>query len=54
MILENLKETEFGIQFLGIRLRFDDLLILGVLYLLYIEQVENQFLFIILILLLLS
>lgn len=54
MILENLKETEFNIQFLGIRLRFDDLLILCILYILYTEHIENQFLYIILILLLLS
>lgn len=54
MILENLKGTEFGIQFLGIKLKFDDLLILGILYILYTEQIENQFLFVILILLLLT
>jgi len=54
MIFQNKKETEFGIQLLGINLKFDDILILFVLYILYSEHIENNFLFIILFMLLLS
>ena len=48
MMFENAKETEFIIQFLGINLKFDDILILFILYILYSEHMENNFLFIIL------
>lgn len=48
MMLENIKGTEFKLQFLGINLKFDDILILFILYILYIEHKENNFLFIIL------
>lgn len=54
MIFQNIKETEFNIQFLGINFKFDDILILFVLYILYIEQAENSSLFVILFLLLLT
>ena len=54
MIFQNKKETEFGIQLLGINLKFDDFLILFVLYILYNEHTENNLLFIILFMLLLS
>ena len=54
MIFENEKETEFRIQLLGMNLKFDDILILFVLYILYIENINNNFLFIILFMLLLS
>ena len=54
MIRENLKETEFSLQFLGINLKFDDLLILLILYFLYTEKVQDTSLFVVLFLLLLS
>lgn len=54
MIRENLKGTEFSLQFLGINLKFDDLLILLILYLLYTAKVQDSSLFIILFLLLLT
>ena len=54
MIFQNKKETELRIQLLGINLKFDDLLILFVLYILYNEHTENNLLFIILFMLLLS
>ena len=54
MISENAKETEFSLQFLNIKLKLDDLLILFILYVLYSEGIENQLLFIILILLFFS
>lgn len=54
MISENAKETKFSLQFLNIKLKLDDLLILFILYILYNEGLENQPLFIILILLFLS
>ena len=54
MISENAKETEFSLQFLNIKLKLDDLLILFILYIFYNEGLENQPLFIILILLFLS
>ena len=54
MMLENIKETEFKLQFLGINLKFDDILILFLLYILYIEHSENNFLFIILFMLFIS
>ena len=54
MIFQNKKETELNFQFLGIQLKFDDLLILFVLYILYSEHMENNPLFFILFLLLVS
>ena len=54
MISENLKGTDFYIQLLGINLRFDDLLILLILYFLYTEKVQNTPLFIVLFLLLMN
>ena len=54
MIFQNTKETEFNIQFLGLNLKFDDILILFVLYILYSEHSESNTVFIILFLLLLS
>lgn len=54
MIFENIKETEFKIQLLGINLKFDDILILFILYILYLEHSENNFLFIILFMLLVA
>lgn len=54
MIYENLKGTDFSFQFLGINLKFDDLLILFILYLLYTEKAQNSPLFIVLFLLLLN
>ena len=54
MIFQNKKETEFNLQLLGINLKFDDILILFVLYILYSEHMENNLLFIILFMLLMS
>ena len=54
MIFQNKKETEFEIQLLGINLKFDDILLLFVLYILYSEHMENKLLFIILFMLLMS
>lgn len=54
MIRENLKGTEFSLQLLGINLKFDDLLILLILYFLYTEKVQDTSLFVVLFLLLLS
>ena len=54
MIRENLKGTEFSLQFLGINLKFDDLLILLILYFLYTEKVQDTSLFVVLFLLLLT
>ena len=54
MIFQNEKETEFKIQLLGITFKFDDILILFVLYILYNEHFDNSFLFIILFMLLFS
>lgn len=42
------------INIMGIKLAFDDLIILGLLFLLYMENVDDIFLYIVLILLLLS
>ena len=50
----NEKEAEFKLQLLGINLKFDDILILLVLYILYSQGVENNSLFIILFLLLVT
>lgn len=46
------KETDFSFQFLGKLLHFDDLLIIGILILLYTEHKENNSVFSILIILL--
>jgi len=54
MIFQNEKETEFRIQLLGINLKFDDILILFILYILYSEHMNNSFLFIILFMLLVT
>ena len=54
MISQNEKEAEFKLQLLGINLNFDDILILLILYILHIQKVENNSLFIILFLLLFS
>lgn len=54
MIFQNKKETEFNLQLLGIDLKFDDILILFVLYILYSEHMENNLLFIILFMLFMS
>ena len=54
MIFQNKKETEFNLQLLGINLKFDDILILLILYILYSQGIENNSLFIILFLLLVS
>ena len=54
MIFLNEKETEFKLQFLGITLKFDDIIILSILYILYTEHNDNNFLFIILFMLLIS
>ena len=54
MIFQNEKEAEFDIQLLGINLKFDDILILFIIYILYIEHINNNFLFIILFMLLVS
>lgn len=54
MIFQNEKEAEFNIQLLGKNFKFDDILILFILYILYSEHIENNFLFIILFLLLVS
>jgi len=54
MIFHNEKEADFNIQLLGINLKFDDLLILLILYILYSQRVENSSLFIILFLLLVT
>lgn len=54
MIFQNEKETGFSLQLLGINLNFDDILILIVLYILYSEHMENNFVFIILFMLLFS
>jgi len=50
----NKKEAEFNLQLLGITLKFDDILILLILYILYSQGIENNNLFIILFLLLVS
>jgi len=54
MIFQNEKEAGFKLQLLGINLNFDDILILLILYILYSQGIENNFLFIILFLLLFS
>ena len=54
MIFLNKKEAEFSMQLLGMNLNFDDILILLILYILYSQGVENNSLFIILFLLLVS
>ena len=54
MIFQNEKEADFNLQLLGINFKFDDVLILLILYILYNQRVENNFLFIILFLLLIS
>ena len=54
IIFPNEKEAEFKLQLLGINLNFDDILILLILYILYSQRVENNALFIILFLLLVS
>ena len=50
---ESSKSTPF-LEILGIKLDLDDFLILGILLFLYMEEVDDQLLFIILFLLLLS
>lgn len=50
----NEKEAEFRIPLLGVNLKFDDVLILLVLYILYSQGVENNYLFMILFLLLVT
>ena len=50
--LINLKETEIDFPFLDMHLKFDDILLFFVLYLLYKEHTENSSLFMILFLLL--
>jgi len=47
-------DDDFLITIFGIKLAFDDLLILGLLYILYMENVEDISLYIVLILLLLN
>ena len=54
MIIKNEKEAEFRIPLHGITLKFDDILILLILYILYSQGVENNSLFIILFLLLVT
>ena len=54
MIIQNEKEAEFRIPLLGVNLKFDDVLILLVLYILYSQGVENNYLFMILFLLLVT
>ena len=60
MYLNNVFNTEpedFGtnyIDIMGIRLYFDDLLLIGIIFFLYNEKIEDNYLFISLILLLLS
>ena len=54
MIFLNEKEADFRIQLLGINFKFDDILILFILYILYLEHIDNNFLFIILFMLLMS
>ena len=54
MIIQNEKEAEFRIPLLGINLKFDDILILLILYILYSQGAENNSLFIILFLLLVT
>ena len=54
MIFPNEKEAEFKLHLLGMNLKFDDILILLILYILYSQGVENSSLFIILFLLLFS
>ena len=54
MIFQNEKEADFKLQLLGINFKFDDILILIILYILYSQGVENNSLFIILFLLLVS
>ena len=54
MIFQNKKEAEFNIQLLGINLKFDDILLLFILYILYLEHINDNFLFIILFMLLVS
>ena len=54
MIFQNEKEAEFKLQLLGMNLSFDDILILLILYILYNQGVENNSLFVILFLLLVS
>jgi len=54
MIFQNEKEADFGIQLLGINFKFDDILILFIIYILYSEHIENNLLFIILFMLFLT
>lgn len=50
----NEKEAEFKLQLLGFNFKFDDILILLILYILYNQKIEDNSLFIILFLLLVS
>lgn len=54
MIFQNEKEAEFKLQLLGINFKFDDILILLILYILYSQEAKNNSIFIILFLLLVS
>lgn len=54
MIFQNKEEADFNFQLLGITLKFDDILLLFIIYILYIEHTENNLLFIILFMLLIS
>ena len=51
MIFPNEKEADFKLQLLGMNLKFDDILILLIIYILYSQEAENNSLFIILFLL---
>ena len=54
MIFQNKKEAGFKLQLLGMNFNFDDILILLILYILYSQGTENNPLFIILFLLLIT
>lgn len=54
MIFQNENGADFKIQLLGLNLNFDDILILFILYILYNEHIENNIVFIILVMLLFS
>ena len=54
ILTNNEKEADFKLQLLGMNLKFDDILILLILYILYSQGIENNNLFIILFLILVS
>lgn len=48
MIFENQKETEKIFQFLGLNFKFDDIIIISILLTLYNENLQNSYIFFVL------